>query len=335
MILVATLVAPGTQAGALNGPVPDAWIVTGDEAVENETILLDHELIITSGATLRLTHASVHVARGGSIVVAPGGSIVVEHSELERHSEADPLWPFLVFGSIRMSESLLAQSHGIELRYPDAAPSVITGSRFIDNRDHAVSLINRAELEFKDNLVVGSVIGVRVNDATARIEENVFIGNSDFAINVVSTLVGSRVFGPAMVAAEGNVIAHGGGGFHFQEGNQLVNRVSSNLLTNLTVGFRFQEGDALGGQAELTQNSIVDNEAAASNFPRAGARAVISETLGYRVDLGDSWLGPAGATWEPDAPNHLYGPFHTGDLLDHDPVPHLWSRLEEAEQELG
>lgn len=327
----------GSQAGgAVSGePGPETWIVTGDETVANETIVLDRELIIVPGGTLRLIHSALLVADGGGIHVAAGGTLVAEYTEFRRHNGADPVWPFLVFGVLDMENSSLAQSHGIELRYPDPSESRITGSRFIDNADQAVLVINRAELEFNDNVVTGSPKGIQVKDASARIEDNVFIGNSDYSIYVVSTLIGSRVFGPAMVHAENNVVAHGGGGFHFQEGNQLVTRVSSNLLTNLTVGLRFQEGDALGGQAELGKNAIVDNQAAALNFPRAGARAILSETLGYNVDLGDSWLGPDGATWEPDAGNHLYGPFDTTDLSDHDPAAHLWSRLAQAEQELG
>lgn len=78
----------------------------------------------------------------------------------------------------------------------------------------------------------------------------------------------------------------------------------------------------------------MENRAAAVNLPRPGDRQVVSELLGYSVDLGDSWLGPEAPATDTDASNYLYGPFDTSRLLDHDPLDHLWQKLQDFDMDL-
>lgn len=306
------------------------WIITQEETFEDIRLLLDRQLVVASGATLWLKETTIHVSHGGGILVAPGGTLRIEDSELKQHAQSD-YWSFQVFGRLMMNNSALKGSYGIDLHYAGTIGSQIENSLFHKNHDHAVFVLRRGEVTFNNNLVVENNQGIRVKDATAHVEDNVFLGNPSFAIVLTSSLIGSRTFGPTMAQVSGNVIAHGGGGLGIQEGDSAWIKVQQNLLTNLTIGMRLQEGDESGGQAEFTKNSLVDNHAAAANLPRGGEREAISDLVGYSVDLGDSWLGPEGAVTELDARNYLYGPFNTSELLDHDPVIHLWQKLQDIE----
>lgn len=271
---------------------------------------------------------------GGSILVSPGGTLIVHDSDLNG-SSPETHWSFQVYGRIEMSNSSLSGSGGLMMRYAATIGSQITDSHLHDNHPRAVYLASRAELAFTDNTVTGNTNGLDVNDATAHIKDNVFVGNSGFAVLLYSTVIGSRLTGPVIANVEGNAIGHGGGGMHFQEGYERFVFVHENLFTNLTVGLRLQGAGEESGQADFSENSIVDNHVAAANFGQVGHREALNEITGYHVDLGDSWLGEAGATWDPKDRNNLQGPFHTDQLADHDPVTQLWPRLESVKDQCG
>jgi hypothetical protein len=309
----------------------DAWIIHDETTLDNQTLHLDRPLYILPGGQLALTDMTLVIADGGSLLVAQGGRLSVHDSRLLR-AEEDPYWSFEVYGLFAMNNSEVKGSQGIKLRHPGTMGSHIAHSHFHDHPFQAVHVINRGELTFTNNTVTNGFQGIRSSDATIYAADNTFLDHTGYAVNLVSTLAGSRAFGPSIATFQANVIADGHGGIHIQEDNNLTLHIQGNLLTNLHVGLRVQENDKLTGHVRLVDNSILANHLAAVNFGRSGERALISETAGHQIALNGNWLGPEGATWEEGEANRLVGPFHAHDLLSRDPVPHLWDRLDRERQ---
>lgn len=217
-----------------------------NETLEDMRVLLDRELIVSAGATLSLKEATLHVSDGGRILVAPGATLRIDDSEVKRHGQSD-YWRFQVYGRLVMNNSVLKGSYGVDLHYAGTMGSRIEHSMFLQNHDYAVSVLRRGEVTFSNNTVFDNHQGIQVTDATASIQDNVFLDNPSYAIVLTSTVIGSRMFGPTMAQVEGNIVAHGGGGLDIQEGNADFVTVEENLLTNLTVGMLLHEGDESGG----------------------------------------------------------------------------------------
>lgn len=333
--LVVCLVVVTSLLNAVAGAPTDPWLIAADTTWSDETIHLEEDLVVASGATLTLDRVTLVVEQGGTLLVAAGGTLHLDESALLRGATA-PAWPFDVQGVLVMKDSVLSGSHGIVMRGPGTAGSVIRDSVLQDTADQAVRLTLRASVEVTDSLFQhngwsGSSTpgGIYAADATVGVRDSIFLGNAGYAVSVVSTTAGAKLLGPAMSTIEGNIFAHGSGGVHVQEGEDAFNQIHGNLFTNLSRGLNLQ------GPAGVTlgENSLVGNRVAAANFGHTGTTSILNDHLDHHIDLGDSWLGPDGPVTE--GVNRIHGPFATDRLAAEDPVPHLSLRLEVVEDDKG
>lgn len=180
-VLIGLLLAFLAISPVFSQPPPGGdWIVTGTEAVENEAITLDGNLIVKPGGSLTLRNVTLTIdcQYDGQyrIEVEPGGSLFVEGSEISAASLAHG-FAFAVDGSAFEMED--SEVHGVgwgpeqELRDNEA---ILSGQRgLLIRTDNA--LLDR-------NIFSNNYVGVILASSGVTLTHNTIVSNTVHGIYV-------------------------------------------------------------------------------------------------------------------------------------------------------
>lgn len=342
------MVAPLSSAVEVQEPVTRTRTVAGEEIWRGGSVSLDHDLVVASGGHLILDDVTLHISRGAQISVLPGGNLTVLDSNLDVEPGDEPGWSLQVLGALFAEESRLAHASSIEVR----GLAHVTDSRIEGNVDHGIHTTRKGVSTLVDNLFIRNALepeaptagAIVTTDATVAARDNVLVANGGFGFRTVSTLAGARLFGPAVATIDHNIVAHHAGNWamHFQEYYNTIHQVEDNLLYGNLVGVNVQSTndqmatralDAPGTDSMFSGNAIVNNTVAAVNHGFVGSRDTLDDTLDPTADLQDSWIPQTDPPSSRD--NELLGPWETDGLVEQNPVPELWDRLQAVEEATG
>ena len=135
-LIVLMLICLVTMPSHATIPSKGDWVVTGDDKVQNQSIILEGNLIVEKGGLLTITNVDLEIDSPGDppygISVYPGGSLSIQNSRIFSNSKCG--FTFLVGSSFKDHK-------------PESAGLVIKGSRLRGVNGMELNAIDNAQIE--------------------------------------------------------------------------------------------------------------------------------------------------------------------------------------------
>jgi len=143
----------------------DDWIITGSETVENETIVLESNLIIESGGSLTLKNVTLLVEQKPQdiykILAKPGSSLFIFNSTIAP-SQKDYRFAFIITGAqFVLKQSKLeglgkpyGYSPGGGLIIYDTNGTIIEDNTINHHESYGISITDSSNISLKNNTII-------------------------------------------------------------------------------------------------------------------------------------------------------------------------------------